>query len=67
MRPRKLRLVVATGLAGLDAFLSIAHVLFVGLGRSVVQEALRGLATGAPVVGAVLLAWSSSRAHEQGW
>ncbi len=67
MRPRRRRLIVATGLAGLDALLSVVHVLFVGLGRGVAQEALRSLATGAPVVGAALLAWSSSRAHEQGW
>ncbi|MGH7438420.1 MAG: phosphatidylglycerol lysyltransferase domain-containing protein, partial [Polyangiaceae bacterium] len=67
MRPRRRRLLFATGLAGLDALLSISHVLFVGLGGSAVQEALRGLGTGAPVVGAALLAWSSSRAHDRGW
>ena len=62
MRPRLQRLLVATALAGSDAVLSIAHVALVGLGRSVGQESLRGLATGAPLVGTLLLAWSTSRA-----
>jgi lysylphosphatidylglycerol synthetase-like protein (DUF2156 family) len=61
MRPRRPQLLVAMGLAGIDAALSAAHVGFVGPGATGAQLALRALATGAPFFGAGLLAWAASQ------
>jgi len=61
MRPKRSRLLTATGLATVDALLSVAHVAFVGLGSGLAQVALRSLATGAPLVGALLLGWSTTQ------
>lgn len=61
MRPRPSRMLVATGLAGLDATLSVGHIAFVGFGATAAALVLRTMATGAPLLGTLLLAWSLSR------
>lgn len=61
MRPRPSRMLVATGLAGLDATLSVGHIGFVGFGATTAALLLRTMATGAPLLGTLLLAWSLSR------
>lgn len=61
MRPRASRMLVATGLAGIDATLSVGHIGFVGFGVTVAAHVLRAMATGAPLLGTLLLAWSLSR------
>lgn len=61
MRPRLSRLLVATGLAGVDTALSVGHIVFVGFGVTASALLLRTMATAAPVVGTLLLAWSSTR------
>lgn len=61
MRPLRSRLVLATGLAAIDAMLSLGHLFWVGPGSTPLQASLRLLATGAPVVGALLLGWATTR------
>lgn len=61
MRPRASRMLVATGLASLDATLSVGHIAFVGFGATAGALVLRTMATGAPLLGTLLLAWSLSR------
>jgi hypothetical protein len=61
MRPRLSRMLVATGLAGVDATLSVGHIVFTGFGVTAAALLLRSMATGAPLVGTLLLAWSSTR------
>jgi hypothetical protein len=61
MRPLRSRLVLATGFAAVDATLSLGHLVWVGPGSTLLQASLRVLATAAPVVGAVLLAWATTR------
>lgn len=63
MRPMRSRLVVATSLATVDALLSVGHLAWVGFGVTLLQASLRGVATIAPTVGALLLAWATSQAH----
>jgi hypothetical protein len=62
MRPLRGRLLLATSFASLDAALSVGHLAWVGLGHTVLQASLRGTATCAPVAGALLLAWATTRA-----
>jgi lysylphosphatidylglycerol synthetase-like protein (DUF2156 family) len=62
MRPLRSRLVVATSLAAFDALLSLGHLAWVGLGVTFLQASLRGVATLAPTVGTLLLAWATSQA-----
>lgn len=61
MRPRRSRLLLATSLAVVDAALSLGHLAWVGLGSTALQVSLRAVATTAPAVGAVLLAWATTR------
>ncbi len=61
MRPQRSRLLLATSLAVVDSFLSLGHLAWVGLGPTAVHAALRALATMAPAVGALLLAWATTR------
>jgi len=61
MRPRLSRMLLATGLAGVDATLSVGHIVFAGFGVTAAALLLRTMATGAPLLGTLLLAWSSSR------
>jgi lysylphosphatidylglycerol synthetase-like protein (DUF2156 family) len=61
MHPQRSRLLLATSFAVVDAILSVGHVARVGLGSNVQQAAWRALATAGPVVGAVLLAWATTR------
>jgi phosphatidylglycerol lysyltransferase len=62
MHPRRSRLVMATVFAGVDAALSLGHLGSVGLGSTALQASLRGMATTAPLIGALLLAWAAMRA-----
>jgi len=61
MRPRRSRLVLATCLAVVDALLSLGHLVWVGVGSTALQAWLRGVATAAPAVGALLLLWATTR------
>jgi hypothetical protein len=61
MRPQRSRLLLATSLAVVDAALSLGHLAWVGFGSTALQAWLRTLATTAPVVGALLLAWATTR------
>jgi hypothetical protein len=61
MRPRRSWLLLAMSLAVLDAILSLAHLSEVGLGSTKLQASLRGTATMAPLVGAFLLTWATTR------
>lgn len=61
MRPARSRLLLATSLALVDAALSLGHWVWVGGGSTTLQASLRGLAAMAPAVGAVLLAWATTR------
>jgi lysylphosphatidylglycerol synthetase-like protein (DUF2156 family) len=61
MRPTRARLIVATSLAVVDALLSSDHWVRVGGGSTPQQESLRALATVAPLVGAALLGWATTR------
>ncbi len=61
MRPWRARLVTAASLATVDAALSVGHLAWVGAGTTVLQASLRGVATAAPVAGALLLAWATTR------
>jgi hypothetical protein len=61
MRPRRGRLVLATSFATLDAILSIGHLAWVGFGPTLLQASLRAVATCAPVAGALLLGWATTR------
>jgi phosphatidylglycerol lysyltransferase len=61
MRPQRPRLLLATSLAIVDAVLSVGHLAWVGVGSTALQTALRTMATTAPVVGASLLAWATTR------
>ena len=56
MQPRRSRLLLAAGLAAIDAGLSLAHAAFTGAGATVLGHTLRALATAAPVAGTVALA-----------
>jgi lysylphosphatidylglycerol synthetase-like protein (DUF2156 family) len=62
MRPRRTRLIAAASIATVDAVLSVGHVAWIGAGTTLSQMSLRGVATVAPVLGAVLLAWATPRA-----
>jgi hypothetical protein len=62
MRPRRGLLLLATSLAVGDAALSLGHLAWVGLGSTAPQALLRGVATIAPVLGALLLAWATTAA-----
>jgi phosphatidylglycerol lysyltransferase len=53
--------VVATLLASVDAALSLGHLAWIGTGTTLLQMSLRGAATVAPVVGALLLTWATTR------
>jgi phosphatidylglycerol lysyltransferase len=66
MRPLRPRLVLATALAAIDAALSLGHLVWVGPGSTPLQAAMRVLATAAPVVGALLLAWATTRTGTAG-
>jgi len=61
MRPRRARLVAATSLATVDAALSLGHLAWVGAGATPLQMSMRIVATVAPVAGALLLAWATTR------
>ncbi|HEY3819856.1 MAG TPA: DUF2156 domain-containing protein [Polyangiaceae bacterium] len=61
MRPRRSRLLVATSLAFVDAALSLGHLVWVGFGSTALQASLRTIATTAPLAGALLLAWATTR------
>jgi hypothetical protein len=61
MRPRRARLLLATSLAVVDAALSLGHLAWVGFGSTALDAWLRTIATTAPVVGAALLAWATTR------
>jgi phosphatidylglycerol lysyltransferase len=61
MRPRRSRMLLATSLAAVDAVLSLGHLAWVGFGSTSLQASLRGIATIAPAVGALLLAWATTR------
>ncbi|HEY5241460.1 MAG TPA: phosphatidylglycerol lysyltransferase domain-containing protein [Polyangiaceae bacterium] len=61
MRPRRSRLLVATSLAFVDALLSLGHLAWVGFGSTALQASLRTIATTAPLAGALLLAWATTR------
>ena len=61
MRPRRSRMLLATSLAVVDAGLSLGHLAWVGFGSTALQAWLRTLATTAPVLGALLLAWATTR------
>ena len=61
MRPRRARLLLATALASVDAALSLGHLAWVGPGATALQVSLRSLSMLAPVAGALLLAWATSR------
>ncbi|HEY8089495.1 MAG TPA: DUF2156 domain-containing protein [Polyangiaceae bacterium] len=61
MRPRRRGLLLATSLAVGDAALSLAHLAWVGVGSSPLQTSLRMVATTAPILGASLLAWATTR------
>jgi len=61
MRPQRSRLLLATSLAGIDAALSLGHLAWVGFGSTALQAWLRTLATTAPVLGALLLTWATTR------
>ncbi len=61
MRPWRARLVTAASLATVDAALSVGHLAWVGAGTTLLQASLRGVATAAPVAGALLLAWATTR------
>lgn len=61
MRPRRSRMLLATSLAAVDAVLSLGHLAWVGLGSTALQASLRAIATIAPAVGALLLAWATTR------
>ena len=61
MRPWRARLVTAASLATVDAALSVGHLAWVGTGTTLLQASLRGVATAAPVAGALLLAWATTR------
>jgi hypothetical protein len=56
MQPRRPRLLLATGLAAVDAGLSLAHAVFTGGGATALAHTLRAVATGAPIAGTVALA-----------
>ena len=61
MRPQRSRLLLATSLAVVDAALSLGHLAWVGFGSTALQAWLRTIATAAPVLGALLLAWATTR------
>jgi len=61
MRPRRSALLLATSLAAVDAALSLGHLAWVGFGATALQASLRGIATIAPAVGVLLLAWATTR------
>lgn len=61
MRPLRSRLLVATSLATVDAALSLGHLFWVGFGSTFLQASLRGMATLAPSLGALLLAWATAQ------
>lgn len=61
MRPLRSRLMLATSLATFDTLLSVGHLVWVGLGATPLQASLRGAATIAPAVGAILLAWATTQ------
>jgi hypothetical protein len=61
MRPRRSLLLLATSLAVVDASISLAHLAWVGFGSTPLHAWLRTIATTAPVVGASLLAWATTR------
>lgn len=61
-RPHPARLATAAACAGLDAALSVQHLLDVGFGPSAVSTLLRFLATAAPIAGCGALVWALRRA-----
>jgi phosphatidylglycerol lysyltransferase len=61
MRPVRGRMLLATSLAVGDAIVSMAHLLRSGPGGTPAQILLRTLAVVAPIGGAVLLTWASTR------
>lgn len=62
-RPRRRHLAMLATVAAIDAALSVAHLLDVGLGPTVASAVLRTLATGAPIIGTLALAYASFRAR----
>jgi hypothetical protein len=63
LRPRRRTLATAAVAACADASLSIAHLGVAGLGHGVLEVALRAVATAAPVLGTLALAWATWRAQ----
>lgn len=61
-RPYPARLATAAVCAGLDAAVSIRHLLDVGFGSSAASTLLRFLATAAPIAGCGALVWALRRA-----
>lgn len=61
-RPHPARLATAAACAGLDAAVSIRHLLDVGFGTSAASTLLRFLATAAPIAGCGALVWALRRA-----
>lgn len=60
-RQRRLRhFVIATAAAAADAMLSVQHLMDVGLGSSMLQQALRTISAAAPVLATLLLAYATA-------
>lgn len=61
-RPRRRTLWWLSAAAGVDAAVSLVHVVHVGLGVDRAAQVIRLAGTLAPIVGALALAWAASRA-----
>ncbi len=61
LRPQRTRLLLATSLAFGDGLVSAAHLSRVGFGPTPLHALLRTLATIAPLAGALLLGWATTR------
>ena len=64
-RPRPRRLLGSDVLAVVDAALSLHHLAVHGFGNNAVASALRGLATVAPCMGAIVLTWATAQAAQR--
>jgi phosphatidylglycerol lysyltransferase len=64
-RPRPRRLLGSDVLAVVDAALSLHHLAVAGFGNTAVASTLRGVATFAPCMGAVVLTWATAQAAQR--
>ncbi len=64
-RPRPRRLLGSDVLAVVDAALSLHHLAVHGFGNTAVASTLRGVATFAPCMGAIVLTWATAQAAQR--